>query len=103
MKFSGWLSVVAVLLGAIPSFVRLGDIPFDARLTVVGGLGLLSIMSAAFVSPKRPIAIIGLAPSEKPALLKKLLTRFPQIIILAVLTAACACLFWITLWYHNIS
>ena len=106
MNIQAWLGIAAVILGAIPAFVHLLDMRFEARLATVAVLSLLGVLAVAVVKPATPKEPVGYQPPA-PQLSKwrvfwKRIGRYWQIPLLAGMTALTLVLFWTTLWYHNV-
>lgn len=96
-KISGVLAVLATAGAAVPAFVRLGELPLDARLFTVGFLGLLSVAAtAAFLAVNIGNRPAGFGGEPAPRGLPR------RILTLAFSALIATALLWVTLSYHNL-
>jgi hypothetical protein len=106
MSTSAIISAMSFVLAAVPAFVRLADIPMDARIFVVLLLGSIGFAaSTAFLGRRRQspkIAGILRVTHPEPSLLPRRLFAVALILALGLLAAVASMLVWVTVIYHNV-
>jgi hypothetical protein len=107
LNISAWLGIAAVVLGTIPTFVHLFDLPLEARLTIVGTLGLMGVIAILMAPPHKQERKAGFYPTKQGAStiwnhVHTIFERFWQVPLLAAMIVFSVLLFWTTLWYHNV-